>query len=151
MNFELLKTNSTNKDFIKLTELLDNNLNTIYGGLQEKYNKLNNLSYIKDAIVIYSENTPVACGAFKEYDALSVEIKRIFVKNEFRRNGLAKLILSELETIAKLRGYQTAVLQTGSKQPEAIELYKSSGYRVIENYGPYIGDDNSICMKKSLA
>jgi hypothetical protein len=35
-------------------------------------------------------------------------------------------------------------------QPEAIALYKKSGYEVIENYGQYAGVENSICMKKVI-
>ncbi len=42
------------------------------------------------------------------------------------------------------------ILETGRKQVEAISLYKKLGFHVIENYGQYIGDDNSICMKMAL-
>jgi hypothetical protein len=41
-----------------------------------------------------------------------------------------------------------AILKTGIVQPEAIEFYEKSGYRRIENYGPYVNDLDSICMRK---
>jgi len=42
------------------------------------------------------------------------------------------------------------VLETGIKQHEANNLYKNTGYEIIENYEPYIGNTNSVCMKKAL-
>jgi putative acetyltransferase len=47
-------------------------------------------------------------------------------------------------------GYSIARLETGKGQPEAIGLYEKAGYSVIENYGPYIGIENCICMKKEI-
>ncbi|USK35093.1 hypothetical protein LIT25_07110 [Bacillus sp. F19] len=58
---------------------------------------------------------------------------------------MSKLIIRELE-----KGYPYAVLETGTKQHEAIHLYKNAGYSKIPNYAPYIGKENSICMKKTL-
>jgi GNAT superfamily N-acetyltransferase len=52
--------------------------------------------------------------------------------------GLAKLIVRELEDLARIKGYKYALLETGIRQHEAINLYKNNGYNVIQNYGPYI-------------
>jgi putative acetyltransferase len=150
MDFSLIETDSLNPDFIKLTKLLDEDLESRYGGIQKQYDRLNSLEHINDVIVAYGQGVPVACGAFKEYDSGSVELKRIFVIKENRRQGLAKLILGKLEEAAKKKGYKTAVLETGVKQREAVSLYENHGYTVIENYGSYAGNDNSVCMKKAL-
>ncbi len=96
------------------------------------------------------DKLPVACGAFKEYDNDPVDLKRIFVLDKHRGEGLAKLIVSKLEEIAGKRNYKYAILETGKGQPEAIGLYKGLGYEVIPNYGPYEGNTNSLCMKKAL-
>jgi GNAT superfamily N-acetyltransferase len=69
---------------------------------------------------------------------------------EFRGKGIASKILSELELWAKEENYKSAVLETGFLQTDAISLYKKLGYVITENYGQYIGIENSICMKKSL-
>lgn len=150
MDIELLKTNSKNADFIKLIQLLDKDLGERYGELQKQYDKHNKVDYINDVIVIYKNKVPAGCGAFKEYNNNSAEIKRIFVKKENRQQGLAKLIISKLEDLVKDKGYKYALLETGIKQHEAISLYKNIGYEVIENYEPYIGNTNSVCMKKTL-
>lgn len=150
MNLNILNIDSTNIDFKKLIELLDDDLNERYGELQKQYNNHNKVDYINDVIIIYKDEVPVACGAFKEHNTDSIELKRIFVKKENRRQGLSKLIIYELEKLGRNKGYKYAFLETGIKQYEAINLYKNTGYEIIENYEPYIGNANSVCMKKDL-
>jgi len=150
MSLEILHTDSKNIDFIKLIKLLDDDLYERYGELQKQYNKHNKVDYINDAIIIYKDEAPVACGAFKEHNVECIELKRIFVLKEKRGQGLSKTIVNELEKLGKVKGYKYAILETGIKQYEAINLYKNTWYQIIENYGPYIGNTNSICMKKEL-
>lgn len=150
MSLKILNVDSTNIDFTNLIELLDEDLNERYGELQKQYNKHNKVDYINDVVIIYKDEVPVACGAFKEYDIDSIELKRIFVKKENRRQGLSKLIISELERLGRDKGYKYALLETGIKQHEAINLYKNTEYKIIENYEPYLGNTNSVCMKKQM-
>jgi GNAT superfamily N-acetyltransferase len=145
-----MKTDSKNTDFMKLIKLLDDTLNEQYGELQKQYDKHNKVDYINNVIIIYKDEVPVACGAFKEHNSDTIELKRIFVVKENRRQGLSKIIIDELEKLGRGKGYENAVLETGIKQYEAIGLYKSTGYEIIQNYEPYIGNANSVCMKKSL-
>ena len=150
MDLEILETDSKNNDFIELIKLLDQDLCERYGELQKQYDKHNKVDYINNVIIIYKAKVPVACGAFKQYDESSVEIKRVFVRKENRRQGLSKQIIKELEQLARAKDYKYAVLETGIKQNEAINLYKNAGYEIIQNYGPYAGNTNSICMRKDL-
>lgn len=150
MNFEVLKTDSKNPDFINLIKLLDADLSVRYGELQKQYDIHNKVDFINDVVVVYKDNLPVACGAFKAFGTDSVELKRIFVVKEQRRQGLAKLIVHELEELARNKGYKYALLETGIKQHEAIALYKNLGFEVIDNFEPYVGNANSVCMKKTL-
>jgi GNAT superfamily N-acetyltransferase len=150
MSLKILKTDSKNIDFIKLIKLLDDDLNERYGELQKQYNKHNKVDFINDVIIIYKDEVTVACGAFKEHNIEAIELKRIFVAKENRGQGLSKIIVNELEKLGKIKGYKYALLETGIKQFEAINLYKNAGYKIIENYEPYIGNTNSVCMKKDL-
>jgi ribosomal protein S18 acetylase RimI-like enzyme len=63
----------------------------------------------------------------------------------------ARHILAALESIARERGYTTLRLQTGTRQPEAISLYRSAGYVEIPCFGEYAGDRFSVCFEKRLA
>lgn len=150
MKTEIVKTDGRHPDFITLVQQLDSDLDDRYGELQKCYNPHNRVDHIKDVIVLYQDKTPVACGAFKEHSPDSVEMKRIFVSKEYRRQGNASLVLQSLEKAAREQGYRYAVLETGIKQYEAIRLYEKYGYVEIDNYGPYIGNTNSLCMKKAL-
>jgi len=47
-------------------------------------------------------------------------------------------------------GYRKCVMETGKRQPDAVQLYTKNGYEVIPNYGPYIGVENSVCFEKAL-
>ena len=79
-----------------------------------------------------------------------MEVKRMYVLPESRGTGVASEILSALEDWAAESGYEKCILETGKKQPEAIGLYKKSGYEMIPNYGQYAGIENSICFEKQL-
>jgi putative acetyltransferase len=74
----------------------------------------------------------------------------MFVMPESRGRRVAAQILGELEAWAFESGFSSCVLETGMKQPEAIALYKRSGYVPVPNYGQYAGVYNSVCMKKLI-
>jgi putative acetyltransferase len=150
MGLEIRKTDGRDKDFAELIKQLDDDLYGRYGELQKQYDGHNTTIDIEDAVVVYKDTVPVACGAFKRHGGDSAELKRIFVAKEHRRQGLSKTVVRELEELARSKGYRYAVLETGIKQHEAVALYKACGYAAIENFGPYVGNGNSICMKKSL-
>jgi putative acetyltransferase len=147
---KIVRTNSSSPDFQKLCSQLDNGLNERYGQAQSKYDTHNIIEENKTVIVGYLQEIPVASGCFKQIDKDSIEIKRMYVPPSHRRKGFSSIILSELEKWAKELGYSKAMLETGKGQPEAIGLYKKADYEVTDNYGPYIGIDNSVCMKKNI-
>ena len=101
-------------------------------------------------VVAYQDGYAVGCGAIKEYQNGVGEVKRMFVRPEFRGKGIAGKVLKELETWAYELGFGSLILETGQAQPEAIALYLKSGYKVIPNYGQYENVANSVCMKKEL-
>ncbi len=144
------RTTSNNPDFEKLVIELDAVLAILDGEDHAFYAQFNKSSALKNAIVAYENETAVGIGAYKEYDSETVEMKRMYTLSEYRGKGIASKILSELELWAKEENYNIAVLETGFMQKEAISLYQKLGYIITENYGQYIGVENSICMKKTL-
>jgi GNAT superfamily N-acetyltransferase len=146
----VIRTDSENEDFQELVRLLDEDLAIRDGADHSFYAQFNKIDAIKNVVVVYQNELPVGCGAFKKFDDETVEIKRMFVRPEYRGKGVAGIVLKELENWAGEAGFEFAVLETGKKQPEAIRLYEKSGYALIPNYGQYAGIENSICMKKSL-
>ena len=146
----LLRTTSENPDFRDLVVLLDADLKIRDGDDHAFYNQFNKIDALRNAVVCYLDGRAVGCGAFRPFDAETVEIKRMFVHPDFRGRGIAGEILAELERWAAASGYTACVLETGKNQPEAIRLYQKSGYAGMPNYGPYAGIDNSVCMRKPI-
>ena len=149
-NIKISKTPSENQDFIALISALDKSLWERYPELKSDYWGNNILELNPNVVIIHLENKAVACGCFKKYDKNSIEIKRMFVSPEARGMGLAQTILQELERWAQDLGYSMSVLETLYKQKEAIALYHKAGYLIIDNYKPYVGLENSICMQKQI-
>lgn len=145
-----LRTTSKNPDFQKLVKLLDAYLAMMDGEEHGFYDQYNKIDMLKHCIVIFDNDEAVACGAIKELDTKSMEVKRMFTLPEKRGKGLASAILRELETWSKELGYEKTVLETGKKQVEAVALYNKCGYKIIPNYGQYIGVENSVCFEKLL-
>lgn len=148
---ELIRTNNADKYFVELTGRLDAELRDRYGAKQADYDQHNRIDPITTALVGFAGTTPIACGCFKPFDRRTVEIKRMFVRRDYRRQGLSTDVLRNLEKWAVELGFSRAVLETGLGQPEAIGLYKKCGYRVIDNYGPYADLPDSVCLAKKLA
>lgn len=146
----LKRTSNTDPDFKYLVTLLDEYLLVLNGEEQSNYAPHNKLDYLDTVIVAYYNDQPVGCGCFKKFDNDTVEIKRMFIKDDQRGKGIASRILNELELWAKETGFKFTVLETLKTNSEAVNLYKKRGYSVINNYGPYITLTNSVCMQKSL-
>jgi putative acetyltransferase len=146
----LKRTISSDKSFYELTEYLDKDLQDRYGSTQEEFDHYNIIINLDTVVIAYENNKAVGCGCFKIIDDDTVELKRMFVAAAHRGKGIGTSVLKELENWAGEIGFGSIALETGTFQPEAIQLYKKQGYQIIPNYGPYIDNELSVCMKKSL-
>lgn len=144
------RTNSDDLHFRKLVRELDKELALRDGSEHGFYAQFNKIVAIKHVVVAYHGNSPVGCGAVKEFAPGTMEVKRMFVPLKKRSKGIASRVLQELERWCRELGYTACVLETGKKQPEAIALYTKNGYHIIPNYGQYTGVENSVCFEKKL-
>lgn len=107
-------------------------------------------------LVGYADDTPVVCGGWRAHDREphfadgDAEVKRMYVVPAARGRGYARAVLAELERTALAAGRRRIVLETGTRQPEAIALYTSSGYTAIPKFGRYRCHDGSRCYGKIL-
>jgi GNAT superfamily N-acetyltransferase len=76
-------------------------------------------------------------GGYSRFTASTCEVKRMWTSPLYRRRGLATRVLRTLEDAAREAGYTHLILETGPRQPGALELYAERGYRRIEVYGHY--------------
>lgn len=98
----------------------------------------------------YRGTEPVATGGLRMLDRDTVEIKRMFVVPAARRQGLARIMLARLEAAARELGARRVLLETGAKQPEAIQLYETSGYDRVAGFGHYRCAPGSVSFGKEL-
>ncbi len=147
---QLIRTDYGNNDFIELVKNLDADLAERDGDDHPFYAQFNKIDKIKFAVIAYENDKPIACGAMKEFAPDTMEIKRMYVTPKRRGEGIAGKILSELENWASELSFVKCILETGTKQPEAIRLYRKNGYNLISNYGQYTNVENSLCFEKAM-
>jgi GNAT superfamily N-acetyltransferase len=147
----ILRATNTHADFTRLVARLDAELRRRYGAGQDAYDRHNVIDPIDTAVLAYIDGAAVACGCFKIIDGSTVEMKRMYVDDGYRRRGLGRAVVAALEAWAAELGHARAILETGKGQPEAVSLYRAMGYAVTDNYGPYVGLENSVCMAKTLS
>lgn len=146
----IVRTNSNNKDFIELVELLDSYLSEMDGDEHSFYDQFNNIVNLNNVVLAYLDETAAGCGAFKEFSPGVIELKRMYTKPNFRGQKIGSKVLFELEKWAHELNYSKCILETGKRQVEAIEFYKMNGYSVMPNYGQYQNIEYSLCFTKNL-
>lgn len=83
-------------------------------------------------VLLLRDGQAIAGGAFMRHDDdRTVEFKRVWTHSAYRRQGLAKRVLVELEEQAARQGYARVYLTTGFRQPEAVALYLTNGYSAL--------------------
>lgn len=148
----LQRTTYIDPDFNSLVKELDSELAIRDGEEHAFYSQFNKIDALKYVVVAYSDNSAVACGALKDFPGApdTMEVKRMYTKPQSRGYGVASLVLNELEKWAHELSRKKCILETGTRQPEAIALYTRNGYKRIPNYGQYLNIENSVCFEKML-
>ncbi len=137
-------------DFRLLIEELDKEFWVRYPDTQQNFDPFNKVDQTCRVVLVYDQETAVGCGCFRSKPNQTVEVKRMYVRPNWRNRGIAKKVLLELELQAIQEGFNRSILETGVKQPEAIQAYLKSGYQIIPNFPPYETVKESICMEKFL-
>jgi GNAT superfamily N-acetyltransferase len=101
-------------------------------------------------LVARADGDPIGCGALRQLDRVTGELKRMYVAPGSRGYGVGRRVLAELEMHARSLGLRRLVLETGDRQPEAMGLYTSAGFTRIPCFGEYAGSAVSVCMEKAL-
>ena len=151
---KIKKVNTTDQDFNRMVQILDNTLSSFNSGIQSteknEYHVFNSISDLTDIFVAYNLGQAIGCVATKNYSEDVLEMKRLFVDPVARGAGIATKLINKLESQAYSNGYKKIIVETGKNNNEAIRLYTKMKYQLIDNYPPYDGLSNSICMSKYL-
>lgn len=149
---EFIYTDGSDHRFNTLCRELDDYLNFIVGGEKQRsqYIQYNTTDDIHDVILAMEDGELAGAGSFKRYDDSSAEIKRVFIRENYRQKHIAADIMEKLEKEAKEKGFKRLILETGEPLAAAMNLYEKTGFRIVENYGQYKDMKSSICMAKDI-
>jgi len=100
--------------------------------------------------VLRADGTPAGCGGIQLVGAAYGELKRMYVRPQFRGRGFGKQMVTYLADYALAHGVTLLRLETGIYQQEAIGLYERLGFVRIGPFGPYTNDQLSLCYEKSI-
>jgi len=136
------------EDATALMEGLSKTLQEITGDSGKSSFSIDDLKNEKSIFLIARNSSDLAlgCGSVRILDEKVGEIKRMFSKVP----GVGTEILLELERRAITLGYESLRLETRKVNIGAVDFYLKRGYKIIENYGKYVGRENAICFEKIL-
>lgn len=101
-------------------------------------------------VVAWLDDKPVGCGAMRRLDPTTAELKRMYVAQAARGQGIGLAVLDTLEAEARRLGVRRLVLETGPRQPAALVLYEHAGFVEIPPFGEYEASPFSVFMAKDL-
>jgi putative acetyltransferase len=100
--------------------------------------------------VLRHDGTPAGCGGMQMFGAEYGELKRMYVRPQFRGRGFGKLLLDHLTDYARAHGVGLLRLETGIHQTVAIGLYERMGFQIAPPFGDYANSPFSLCYEKRI-
>jgi putative acetyltransferase len=101
-------------------------------------------------LVARRDNVAIGCAALVRKPGGYGEIKRMFVDEAARGQGVARRLLAALEAMARGEKLVSLKLETGIRQPAALALYRAAGFADVPPFGDYKPDPLSVFMSKAL-
>lgn len=101
-------------------------------------------------LVAWRAGQPVGCAGWRSHGAGVAELKRLYTVPTARNTGVARRLLAAIEDDARGAGRRRIILETGSRQPEAIALYNACGYAPIPHFGHYADEPDVVSLGRDL-
>lgn len=128
----------TDASVLKLFSEHDDFMIDFLGEDKVYYTRYNESENIEKVWVVFSDNLPVGCIAYRKKEEGTGEVKRLYIKKEYRGKGISKELLKTLECYAKEQGCHTLFLDTRVTLEPAVSLYRSHGFSIVYQQGLYI-------------
>lgn len=145
-------TDGTDSDFQVFYQITEDFYSSLVGGESKRsgFVPYNASAEIPDVIIASQDGKAVGCAGLKKYDDKSTEIKRVWVQPGYRGHHIANEMMTLAENKARHQGFERVILQTRPQMTEAVKMYESRGYSLIENYPPYDKLAGAVCYAKKL-
>ena len=147
---DIVFTDEKDERFLKLVGELDRGYYERIGDELSKYDSYNELKNPHIVLLALDNHIAVACASYRVFDNETVEFKRVYVRNEYRKRRIAYTLIVQLEKSVIESGFRHSYIVTGKNNQPARKLYEKLNYELIDNFGQFKDDDTVICMKKEF-
>ncbi len=138
-------------DAVMLIRELDGHLNSLYPAeSRHGYSVEKLIAQGVAFFILRADAVPAGCGGIQLFCTGYGELKRMYVRPQFRRLGFGRLLLDHLTDYAYAQGFGLLRLETGILQTEAIGLYERAGFVRIPPFGAYVNDPRSLFFEKRI-
>lgn len=135
---KIISMNVGDEAVLKLFSEHDDYMIDFLGDDKWCYTRYNESENIQNVWGVYIDNLLAGCVAYKEKSEGVGEVKRLFVREEYRGNGVSKLLLKTVECFAKEQGCHALFLDTRITLEPAVSVYRAFGFDVVFQQGLYI-------------
>lgn len=135
---EITPMSITDKDILQLFSEHDDHMIAFLGEDSQCYSRYSADENIERVWAARSEGVPIGCIAFRKKSEGVGEVKRLFIRSEYRGNGISKKLLQTVESCAREQGCHTLFLDTRVTLEPAVSLYRSFGFSIVFQQGLYI-------------
>ena len=143
-------TDEKDERFLALVDELNRGYFERIGDELSKYESYNEFKVSHVVMLALDEDEAIACASYRVFNEDSVEFKRVFVKKEHRKKGIAYNLICELEKLVIENDFRYSYIVTGKNNFPAIKLYEKLNYELTDKFGQFKDDDTVICMKKEF-
>ena|SRR5260221_13932686 len=149
MPTSIIEERPDSPDAVQLIAELEAVLDPLYP--QESRHGLSGERLVREGVAFFvtrQDGLPAGCGGVQLFGAEYGEVKRMYVRPQFRGLGLGQLMLDHLAAYCRQRRVALLRLETGIYQVEAIGLYERFGFQRIGPFGAYRADPLSVYFEK---
>ena len=140
----IVSMNISDKSVLSLFSEHDDYMIDFLGNDKWCYTRYSENENIENVWVVYSDNFPIGCIAYRKKADGVGEVKRLYIRNEYRGKGISKALLKTVECYAKEQGCNTLFLDTRITLEPAVSIYRSYGFNIVFQQGLYIQMEKKI-------
>jgi len=141
---KIIPMNITDTSVLQLFSEHDDYMLDFLGDDKVYYTRYSESENLEKVLVAYVDNCPIGCVAYRRKADGVGEIKRLFIRKEYRGKGISKELLTTVESYAKEQGCHTLFLDTRITLEPAVSLYRAFGFRIVFQQGLYIQMEKAV-------
>ena len=141
---KIVSMSTTDREVLELFSEHDDYMIDFLGDDKWCYTRYSENENIESVWTAYLDNLPIGCIAYRKKSDEIGEVKRLFIKSEYRGNGISKKLLDTVESYAKEQGCHTLFLDTRITLEPAVSIYRNFGFSIVFQQGLYIQMEKNL-------